>query len=568
MLRQPSGTLPAPRFGRSPLLGPPRAQRPRDVARRYRTAGGGGGDDDGRRAAPSAPPQPSPNGAHPGRGASHEATAATPGGRADAADGAPAGDGAAPPPAGHPPRRPASHWLTQGGFRRSGPARLPHGEGGGEPARGAAAGASTGAGGEGPIARLRGLVAAALRGVTSGRHAGGQLPPRPSAGGADASGDRAGSAANGPPSPADYQGGRREEAKGAAAEESQQSASETAAQPPQQAASGFPTLPSAIAARRRADAERRGGTFGDGRGSGAAEGVRADAAGPAEAEPAVRRDPAPPPMQPSPRAAAASTAHRGRDDGDRLRLPLPASLPPSPPPAAGGPTALLRGALSRVAGALVRRGAAGGSAAASAATAVPEPPASAALGSAKGSARPAPDQPEASLSARDDLRELARLAARQRLVAARLGARWLRDPFSACLGLPALGALQLQWWAAQAAAWRPVEVLLGRTALVGVVAEQLNERFLMAGHPNVHQQFAEHPALAPAALLAVALLGSLGARLGDGLGAARRAAGRGGSGGGAGGREGQKPAVAGSFADVWLGRAAMLFFAYLALSER
>jgi hypothetical protein len=74
-------------------------------------------------------------------------------------------------------------------------------------------------------------------------------------------------------------------------------------------------------------------------------------------------------------------------------------------------------------------------------------------------------------------------------------------------------------------------VLLGRAALVGVATEQINERFLMAGHPNVHQQFSDHPALAPTALLAVALLGSLGARLGDGLGAARRAVGRAGGGG-------------------------------------
>jgi hypothetical protein len=110
-------------------------------------------------------------------------------------------------------------------------------------------------------------------------------------------------------------------------------------------------------------------------------------------------------------------------------------------------------------------------------------------------------------------------------------------------------------------------VLIGRTALVGAIAEHLNERWLQAPHhPSAWEQGAAHPLLIPAALLGVAALGSLQGRLGAGLRAARGrpeaddVGAKQGGGGGGGGDVG--------WVDLWAGRGAMVFYLWFLVSER
>jgi hypothetical protein len=112
-------------------------------------------------------------------------------------------------------------------------------------------------------------------------------------------------------------------------------------------------------------------------------------------------------------------------------------------------------------------------------------------------------------------------------------------------------------------AGRP-QLLVGRTALVGVAAEQLNERWLQAPmHPGAWEQAAARPLLIPAALLGVAALGWLQGRAAEGAHSLR-----GGGAGGGGVQRGGRAAGAAGQLDLWAGRAAMVFYLWLLVSQR
>jgi hypothetical protein len=187
-------------------------------------------------------------------------------------------------------------------------------------------------------------------------------------------------------------------------------------------------------------------------------------------------------MQPSPCAAAASNGRGAKP----LLQPAELSPPPQGALEAAGPAALLRRTLSGIASGLVGRGPTPGAAPTAPAVKPAFQPEAASLVSKEGPEGAAAAGEPAALagSARDDLRELAGLAARQRRVAARLGSRWLRDPFSALIGRPALASLQLDWWGAQAAVWRPMEVSPGASPLVAPAHKAQNRQCLGPARRN------------------------------------------------------------------------------------